>query len=123
MMDEIWQAIYGDPLYYVGLFLVFWAAIGFLTFIRGFLSGVPHLFTYDGDDEYLPEHRMRAMWGPIILMSAWGVWELVRWLAAVFTGTSEALSFWLVLFLTIFIWLPALWAGVKKLGGDKKGGH
>lgn len=120
MLDVFWNVLYGNPLYYVGLLLAFWAAIGFLTFVRGFFSGVPHLFTYDGDDEYLSEHRVRAFWGPAIILSAWGTWELVRWISMVFSGTNDAFSFWFILLLTIFIWLPPLW---KWVGGLFKDGH
>ena len=119
-MEAIWQTVSSDPLYYIGAILAFWAAIGFLTFLRGLLSGLPHFFKYDGNDGTLPNHRHRAIWGVVILTSAFGLWELTRWSASLITGSGDALSIWFILLLTIFIWLPPLWTYTKELIPGKK---
>lgn len=73
-------------MYYLGLVFAFLAALAFLVFLRGFLSGSPHLFTISGNEGHLHHHRVRQTWGVLALLAIFIVWEIVRTVAHWVTG-------------------------------------
>jgi hypothetical protein len=85
-MDAFWIAAFTNPLLYLGYAFAFVAAIAFLVFLRGFLSGLPHIFTLAGNDEYMPNHRRRAIWGTMMLLALFIVWEIVAWIGHTIGG-------------------------------------
>lgn len=78
-MQAFAAALVSDPMWFIGLLLATLGALGFLTFLRGFLSGVPHFFTLSTDDEHLQHHRVRTTWGFWIMVFVFIVWSLLRW--------------------------------------------
>lgn len=82
-MDSWLTTFFADPMYFVGLVFAFVAAMGFLIFLRGFLSGTPHLFTISGRDDHLKLYRTRQAWGFFILLFLFIVWELLRWVLGI----------------------------------------
>ncbi len=88
-MEALLNGFLADPMYYIGLCFAFVAAIAFLTFIRGFFSGVPHLFTISVHAGHLKLYRFRTVWGVTGLFGLLLAWETLRWLLAQFgIGTS-----------------------------------
>ena len=75
------EAFLSDPLFFVGVAFGLAATIAFIIFASGFFPGLPHLFTLSGNADSLPGHRMRAMWGLMLLIFIFVAWELVRWIA------------------------------------------
>lgn len=74
-----WDVIFASPLTYLGYIFAFMAACAFLVFIRGFLSGIPKVFTMDYHDEHQEHHRVRATWGVMMLVYLFVAWEVVRY--------------------------------------------
>ncbi len=81
-MDAITNAFFADPLYYIGFCFAAVAAIAFLTFLRGLLSGSPHLFTIAAHDEHQDHHRYHVIRGLTGLFGLILAWETVRVIAA-----------------------------------------
>lgn len=84
-MESLFTIVYGDPMYVIGLLFALAAAIAFLVFLRGFLAGLPHLFTISGNEEFLPDHRRRVVWGFFMLVALFVVWQIVRWIGGLFS--------------------------------------
>jgi hypothetical protein len=74
-----WDVVFADPVTYVGYVFAFVAAIAFLTFLRGFLSGFPSLFTMNWNEEHQEHYRIYATWGVMMLLYIFILWEIVRW--------------------------------------------
>ena len=76
------------PLVWIGYFFAFAAALAFLVFLRGFLSGVPHFFTLSAREDYQLLHRIRVTWGIVLLVFILAIWELLRltinWISSFF---------------------------------------
>ncbi len=85
-MDLLWNSFFADPLYYVGCVVAFAAAIAFLTFLRGFLSGMPGLFTLSSHEGHQTRHKYHAVRGVTGLFGLLLLWETLRlvanWLGA-----------------------------------------
>lgn len=75
-----WDKLFANPMLFLGYLFAFVAAIGFLIFLRGFLSGLPKVFTIDYHEEHQAHHRVRIMWGFFILLYLFIIWELLRWI-------------------------------------------
>ncbi len=92
------------PLYSLGFVLAFAAGFSFLIFIRGFLSGVGHLFTIDHHDDHLSHARMRAVWGIVLMFDVFMVWVVIRSIAALFGGppVNVNLTYWIFGFYIIW---------------------
>lgn len=80
-MGEFVDALFADPLWYVGLVLAFLGALAFLTFLRGFLSGVPHFFTLSTHDDHQAHHRTRVTWGFFAMVFLFILWSIISWFA------------------------------------------
>jgi hypothetical protein len=75
-----WDVVFAHPFTYLGYIFAFVAAIAFLIFLRGFLPGIPKVFTMDEHDEHQEHRRVRATWGFFILLYLFIAWEIVRWI-------------------------------------------
>lgn len=84
-MGAIVDSLVSDPLWYIGFLLATLAALAFLVFLRGFLSGVPHFFTLSSHDEHIHHHRVRVTWGFFLLLFLFILWQVIRWLADLLT--------------------------------------
>lgn len=74
-----WDTVFSNPLLYLGYLFAFAAAIGFLIFLRGFLSGFPKVFSMDWHEEHQEHYRTRTTWGFFILLYLFIAWEMVTW--------------------------------------------
>jgi hypothetical protein len=104
-MQGFYSSILSDPMYYIGLIFAFLAALSFLVFLRGGLSGLPGLFTQSAHDDHQHHHRVRVTWGVMMLLFLFMLWELLKWTIAFFNG--QAGGFWTLVWLVIF-WLLLL---------------
>lgn len=80
-----WDVVFAHPLLYVGYIFAFVAAIAFLLFLRGFFAGLPKVLTIDAHDEHQEHYRTRVTRGFFILLYLFIVWEIVRWIAGLFS--------------------------------------
>jgi hypothetical protein len=80
-----WDLVFAHPLLYLGYAFAFVAAIAFLVFLRGFMSGLPRIFTLDAHEEHQHHHRVRVTWGFFMLLYLFIVWELLRWAFGLFS--------------------------------------
>ena len=100
-----------DPLYYFGALFSFFAAIAFVTFLGGFLGGVPHLITFSEDEEHMVRARTRAVWGVGWLLILFGCWEIIQ----VLMGAAPFSRLLLVVILFSILWVPWLTEQLKKI--------
>ena len=114
-MDSFFIAVYSDPLYYVGAALSLFAAAGIILFLRGFGSGIGHIFHMRGHEEHLHHARVRIVWGVYLCMVVFGIWELLR----LVLGEAPTSTWVLILILLSPAWIPWL-KGLFSGGG---GGH
>lgn len=84
-MEIFFGFIYANPYLSIAYVFAFFAAIAFLVFLRGFLSGFMPLFTLEGHSGHMAHHRTRAVWGVLLLAFIFVLWEIVRWFAGLFT--------------------------------------
>jgi hypothetical protein len=89
-MIALYANLYQDPMFFIGLLFAFLAAISFLIFLRGFLSGLPALFTFSANADHQSHHRLRVTWGLMLLLFLFLYWELLKWTIAFFTGTAQS---------------------------------
>lgn len=92
-----------NPMPVIGAFLSIVAALAFLVLLRGFLSGVMYLFTLNGNDDFLLHARIRVLWGFMLLVFFWSVWEIARWVYALFTNTPRPGTLGIALFLLLIL--------------------
>ena len=81
LIDTIISHPYGD----IVVFLSAAGALSFLLFLAGFLAGLPQLFTISMHAEHLAHARTRAVWGVILMIFFFVLWEAVRFVAGLFT--------------------------------------
>ncbi len=79
------NSFFANPMLYIGYAFALCAALAFLVFLRGLLSGIPHLSTFSSNEEHLEHHRTRATWGVMLLLFIFILWEAVQWVAGLFT--------------------------------------
>lgn len=116
-MDALVQSFFADPMYYIGFCFAFVAAIAFLAFLRGFLTGSPHLFTMNGHEGHLGHSRFRATWGVTGLFGLIIAWEALRTLAAwLGIGSAAPHSLWVLLVAYVIIGL-ILWVAFAVKDG------
>jgi hypothetical protein len=76
-----WDKLFADPILLLGYCFAFVAALAFvMLFLRGFLSGLPKVFSMDWHEEHQQHHRVRATQGFFMLLYLFITWELVRWI-------------------------------------------
>ena len=83
-MKSFLDSLFSNPMTYLGVVFAFVAALAFLVFLRGFLSGLPAMFTLVSHDEHQKHHRVRVTWGVISLIALFIIWQLVRGVAGFF---------------------------------------
>lgn len=83
-MEYFLDSFFADPLFYIGVFFSFVAALGFLIYLRGVIAGIGYTFTLSGHAEHVQTAYTRVVWGLLILTATFVVWEIVRWLAGIF---------------------------------------
>jgi hypothetical protein len=102
-MNSILQVLYSHPMHTIGAVFAFFAMVGFLLFLRGFMSGFGNFFTFDHNDYYLERARVRVVWGVLIMYAAFSIWEVVRfivdWVLEIPTIGAGGFEF------IIFMWL------------------
>jgi len=115
-MDTFIANVLQNPLPIVGATISFFAVVAFLVFLRGFLSGVMYLFTLNGNDDFLLHARIRVLWGFLLLVFFFAIWEVVRWVLALFTGDEwpRGLSLAVTLLIILFILQGAVHLYSKK---------
>ena len=96
------------PIYSIGFILSFAAGFSFLIFLRGFLSGVGHIFTIDHHDDHQDHARVRAIWGVVLLYEIFMLWVLVRTVASFFGGPT--------INVTLTCWLFGVYAVLRVWG-------
>lgn len=111
-LTALYADFFADPMYYIGIIFALWAAMGFGLFIAGFADGVPHLFNYSESDTHMMHARERIVMGLYLVMTAFGSWEIVRFIAGDVPWQYLVLSF----FMLMPLWIP-------KFLGKKGGGH
>jgi hypothetical protein len=84
-MGFSFEIIYTNPFFIIGALLSFVAALAFLVFLRGFLSGIQNAFLQQSHAGHHREHRLRTIWGVLLLIVIFIVWEIVRWFAGLFS--------------------------------------
>jgi hypothetical protein len=95
-----------DPLYYIGYLFAFGGAMGFILFLRGFLSGFGHSIRQDGHAEHMDHYRTRAAWGVLIMAWVFAWWELVRW---IFSWFGDGLVNSTAIFVAVLGIIFAVW--------------
>lgn len=112
-MDAVWINFLYHPLLPIGILLSGLSALAFLTFLRGFLSSVMYLFTLNGNDDFLKPARIRVMWGFMLLVFFFCLWQMLKWVGALLTNSPapEGLS---VAFPLLWLLGAAIW-GAKYL--------
>lgn len=118
LIDTIATHPYSDLV----VLMTFFGALSFVTFLRGFLTGLPHLFTINVHAEHLEHSRVYAVWGVLLLAWLFMLWEGIRVAATYFEGgalSEQTTVIDIVLGLFGLAILVSLFLG-KKGGG---GGH
>ena len=81
LIDTIVSHPYGD----IVVFFSFAGTMAFLLFLRGFLAGFSQLLTINMHAQHLEHARTRAVWGVLLLIFLFVLWEAVRYVAGLFT--------------------------------------
>lgn len=77
-METLLNNFLSDPMFYIGAIFAGFAVLAFLTFLRGFLTGAPELFTNNSNYEHLRIAYTRVLWGTFLLVIIFAVWEVLR---------------------------------------------
>jgi hypothetical protein len=120
-MAQFVYSIVSHPLYFLGFILSFAAGFAFLIFLRGFFSGVGHLFTIDHHDEHLLHSRLRAVWGVVLLLDIFMIWVVIRTIASFFGGPAINVSLTETIFGLYIFWQIIAWFILPA--APKGGGH
>lgn len=114
-MGQFFDTLLSNPLLYIGDALSAFAAVGFLIFLGGFLPGIGNVFTGKGHETHQEHDRTRVVWGIFIMMTALGLWEIIRY----FFGVGSAGNIGIAFLLLTPLWLPRLY---RLLTGNSGGG-
>jgi hypothetical protein len=122
VLTTAFNAIIANPLYYIGVVVVSLAVLSFLVYLRGFISGVGHIFDDGAHIEHQHHADQRTIWGALLLIVIFILWETLRTTFGLFSGTATATP---VIGITLaIIWAIVIWwlffAEPSKGGG---GGH
>ena len=71
-------------MFYIGGLFAGLAVFSFLLFLRGFLTGIPELFTNNSNYAHLRIAYTRAVWATFLLVIMFATWEIVRAIAGWF---------------------------------------
>lgn len=75
---DIFASIYSNPVYYLGVALALYGAIGVVYFIAGIFTGIHHAILLDGHTEHMGHYRHRVRRGIGIMLEALLIWEIIR---------------------------------------------
>lgn len=67
-----------NPMFYIGALFAFFAVIGFLIYLRGFISSIGDVFTLAGHDEHVRHGHVRVAHGLLIITTVFIVWQVIR---------------------------------------------
>lgn len=73
-------------MYFIGFAFAAMACMGVGLFFAGLFPGLPHLFTLSTHDGHQDHYRVRIVWGTLILIHVFILWEIVRLVGSWFTG-------------------------------------
>lgn len=73
-------------MYFIGFVFAIIGAMGVGLFFAGLFPGLPHLFTLSTHDGHQDHYRVRIVWGTLILIHVFILWEVVRLVGSWFTG-------------------------------------
>ena len=121
-MESYLNSFLSDPLFYIGAAFSIAAVFAFLIFLRGFLTGIPELFTNNSNYEHLRVAYTRVLWGTALLVIIFSAWEVIRLVASWFGvgTTSPGLAGTIIVIVLVgFVWSKAR----KSLKGENGGGH
>ncbi len=76
--------IISNPYYDLVVVISLCVGIGFVIFLSGFLSGFGHLYKIEENEEHLNHYRARALWGTMLVLFFFILWEIVRFVAGLF---------------------------------------
>jgi hypothetical protein len=99
-----------------GAVFAFLAAYAFLTFLRGFLLGLNHLFYIDSNEEHVGHARDHVAIGFIALVNLFVIWVNIKIVVA-FLGFDTAnvpLGFAIDLFYVVFWLLYRLYGQIEE---------
>lgn len=82
------DALYAHPMYFIGLVFTILGGMGVGLFFAGLFPGLPHLFTLSTHDGHQDHYRVRIVWGTLILIHVFILWEIVRLVGSWFTGET-----------------------------------
>lgn len=83
-MEFFFDSFLANPLFYIGATLAIVAAIGFLMFLGGFMSGIMPALKDNGNSAYISHQRMYVIWGLYLLIITFILWRVVSWIASAF---------------------------------------
>jgi hypothetical protein len=96
-MDVVWINFLYNPLLPIGILFSLLAVLAFLVALRGFLSGVLYIFTLNGNDDFNKAARIRVMWGFLLLIFLWSLWQVFVFIGAIVTGSPISPGFFMLL--------------------------
>lgn len=110
------DAVFQNFPFYLGAVFALAAAFAFLIFLRGLLTGFPHIITIDANEEHQTLYRIRAVWGVVLLVDIFLIWVVIRFIESLFGygQVNTALFPWIVM-LWILWQLLAWWILPKKV--------
>lgn len=79
-MESYLNNFLSDPMFYIGALFAGLAVLAFLTFLRGFLTGIPELFNNNSNYAHLRIAYTRVLWGTFFLVIIFAVWETLRFI-------------------------------------------
>lgn len=81
-MEALWSSFFADPMFYFGAICALVGVVGFVLFMSGFAAGVMHALKENGHAEHVHHQRVRAVWGFLLMLASFVVWEILRYIAA-----------------------------------------
>jgi hypothetical protein len=102
-MTQLIEILVANPLYDLEVAFSLSAALAFVLFLRGFFSGFWHVLKIDGNEYYMEIYRTRAVWGAMILLALFVLWECLRLIGGLIMGTLSGGLLWLALILIAVI--------------------
>jgi hypothetical protein len=119
-MSVLIENVISNPYALIILGLSLAAALGFIVFLRGILSGLKHLTNINENAEELAHTRTRAVWGVILMAFFFGLWETIQVLAAILQDKPWPPALWILI---LFFWPEVILALLVAVLGKKGGGH
>lgn len=75
-------------MYFIGLAFTAMGGMGVGLFFAGLFPGLPHLFTISTHEGHQEHYRARIVWGTLILIHVFILWEIVRLAGSWLTGEA-----------------------------------